>query len=842
MELSRIEKTGAFYLGRRYDSEKGVTLPEEISFDARDLTTHAVCLGMTGSGKTGLCIDLLEEAALDKVPAIIIDPKGDITNLLLTFPNLLPEDFKPWVNIDDARRKDMTVDEYARKVSNTWRTGLAEWDQTPQRIKALKDSAEFTVYTPGSDAGIGMSILSALVPPKLSWDTEAELLREQIQGVVSALLGLMNIEADPLQSREYILLSCIVEHFWRTDTALDLPLLITSVQNPPVQKLGVFDADTFFPAKDRFKFAIALNSIVASPGFQSWLTGEPLNPASLLYTPQGKPRHSIIYLAHLSESQRMFFVTLLLERVVTWMRGQSGTTSLRALLYFDEVYGYLPPVAEPPSKKPLLTLLKQARAFGLGLVLTTQNPVDLDYKALSNAGTWFIGRLQTDRDKKRLMDGLESVSAQSGMEFNKKEMDTLISSLGSRVFLLHNVHEDGPVLFQTRWAMSYLRGPLTRDQLRLLKSSAKAVEPAVHTAPAPEAVFKKATDTVPEGTSSEPPPVPPGIKHVFIPPQITAGQALSEAKAANDATVRLVYEPALIAMGKVSLISRQQNIAESREQAMVIYPEDGGVGSAWENAMQTDLKVEDLSERAEPDSFFSGALPAEWSTVTKLNSLKKDFSDHLYYNSQIELPFNPSLKIYGTPGESAVEFAARCADAAKQNRDTEVDKLRERMETKLTRLKTKLSKEERELEEDKDDYKSRKNEEMLSAGETIAGFFGVLGRRRSSGLSTAARKRRMTQNAKADIRESEEEIERLTEEMEDLETELKEKVEDIVSRWEKALDDEETFQLKPRRTDVQVTLVTPVWIPGYLIETTNRGNMKISAWKPTDEKKEKQVE
>ena len=838
--MSRIEKIGAFYIGRKYDADKRETLPEEISFDARDLTTHAVCLGMTGSGKTGLCIDLLEEAALDMVPAIIIDPKGDITNLLLTFPDLLPEDFKPWVNIDDARRKDMTVDEYARKVSETWRNGLAEWDQTPERIKALKDSAEFTIYTPGSDAGTGMSILSALVPPKLSWDTEAELIREQIQGVVGAILGLMNIEADPLQSREYILLSGIVEHYWRENTALDLPILITSVQNPPMKKLGVFDTDTFFPAKERFKFAIALNSIVASPGFQSWLTGEPLDPAALLYTPQGKPRHSIIYLAHLSESQRMFFVTLLLERVVTWMRGQSGTTSLRALLYFDEVYGYLPPVAEPPSKKPLLTLLKQARAFGLGLVLTTQNPVDLDYKALSNAGTWFIGRLQTDRDKQRLMDGLESVSAESGMEFNKKEMDTLISSLGSRIFLLHNVHEDGPVLFQTRWAMSYLRGPLTRDQIRFLRNRTQVEQPDVQ--PVHAQASPPQETPVPEGVSSEPPPLPPGIRHVFIPPRITAGQALSEAGAANDATVRLVYEPALIAMGKVSFISSKQNISESQERAMLIYPDEGGVGSVWEYAEQIGLKVEDLSERPEPNSFFSGALPAAWSTVTKLKSAGKDFSDYLYYNSRIDLPFNPSLKIYGIPGESAEEFKARCADAAKQNRDEEVEKLRDRMETKLTRLRTKLSKEELELEEDKDDYKSRKNEEMLSAGETIAGFFGVLGRRRSSGLSTAARKRRMTQNAKADIKESEEEIDRLTEEMEDLETELREKVEDIVTRWEEALEDEEIFQLKPRRTDVQVTLVTPVWIPCYFIETKNGGSARIPAWQPEGEKKKRQEE
>ncbi len=835
--MSRIEKTGAFYIGREFDAEKGQTVGHEISYDARDLTTHAVCLGMTGSGKTGLCIDLLEEAALDKVPAIIIDPKGDITNLLLTFPDLLPGDFKPWINIDDARRREMTVDQYAGKVAETWRNGLEGWNQGPERIKLLKDSAEFRICTPGSDAGISISILSALTPPKLSWENEAELIREQIQGVVGALLGLMNIEADPLQSREFILLANIVEHYWRKGTPLDLPLLITSVQNPPVKKLGVFDTDTFFPEKDRFKFALSLNSIVASPGFQSWLTGEPLDPASMLYSPSGKPRHSIVYLAHLSESERMFFVTLLLERMVTWMRRQSGTTSLRALLYFDEVFGYLPPVAEPPSKKPLLTLLKQARAFGLGLVLTTQNPVDLDYKGLTNTGTWFIGRLQTDRDKSRLLDGLESVSAEAGAGFNRKEMDSLISSLGSRVFLLHNVHEDHPVLFQTRWAMSYLRGPLTRDQVRKLReegsesASTLVAPPVAEKSPAAE---PSAVKSAPEGMSKEPPPSPSGMKQVFIQPEITAGQALSKAEAASDAEVRLVYEPVLLAMARISFMKRNQrvNFSESKEMALALYSDSEVITFSWEDALSTKLRIEDLSHRAELDSFFSGTLPSGWTKASKLKSLKKSLSDYLYHNSLINLPFNPVLKIYGQTGETPEEFSARCADIAKEKRDAEVDKLRERMEKKLNRLQTKLLREERELEEDKADYNSRKGEELLSAGETLAGFFG-LGRRRSSGLSAAARKRRLTQNAKADIKESEEEIERLKEEIADMEAELREKVEDIVSKWEETLSEQDIFELKPRRTDVQIRLLSPAWAPVYFIESEGT-KLRIPAWEPEE--------
>ena len=484
--MQPFEKLGAFYLGKAFDLGQGQLQEDLILYDARDLTTHAVCVGMTGSGKTGLCIDLLEEAAIDSVPAIIIDPKGDITNLLLTFPDLRPEDFQPWINPDDARRKGMSIEDFAAKTAKDWREGLASWGQGPERIRMLKDSAEFRIFTPGSESGLPISIIASLKAPALNWDDNQEALREQIQGTVSALLGLVGVEADPLRSREHILMANIFENFWRQGKDLDLAKLIMAIQNPPVRQLGVFDVDTFFPEKDRFGLAMALNDIIASPGFSAWTEGEPLDIADLLHTPTGKPRHSIFYIAHLSDAERMFFVTLLLEQLVTWMRQQSGTTSLRALLYMDEIFGFFPPVANPPSKGPMLTLLKQARAFGVGVVLTTQNPVDLDYKGLTNAGTWFIGKLQTDRDKARVLDGLETAASTAGGALNRSELDRAISGLGNRVFLLHNVHEDKPVIFQTRWAMSYLRGPLTRSQVRELMKDAKTETAAAASAtPAP---------------------------------------------------------------------------------------------------------------------------------------------------------------------------------------------------------------------------------------------------------------------------------------------------------------------------------------------------------------------
>ena len=464
-----IEAPTTFYIGRRFDPTTRRLIDEIVYYDSRDLTTHAVVVGMTGSGKTGLCITLLEEAVMDNIPSIVIDPKGDITNLMLTFPELRPEDFEPWVNIDDARRAGLEVDEYAREVADQWRDGLASWSITPQRLQRLKQNARFSIYTPGSDAGLPVSILDAMHAPEGGFHADEELHRERISGIVTALLALIGKQVEPVKDREHVLIANIFEHAWRQGEDLTLEDVILRVQKPPFQKLGVFDVNTFFPEKDRFALAMELNNIIAAPSFQSWLQGEPLDIQSLLYTPEGKPRVSIFYIAHLNEAERMFIVTLLLENMLAWMRTLSGTTSLRSILYFDEMFGFFPPHPyNPPSKEPLLRLLKQARAFGVGLVLATQNPGDLDYKGLSNAGTWFIGKLQTENDKNRVLTGLESLQS-ANHPFDIDDIDRLLSTIDPRVFILHNVHDNGGAFpFYTRWAMSYLRGPLTRQQIRTL--------------------------------------------------------------------------------------------------------------------------------------------------------------------------------------------------------------------------------------------------------------------------------------------------------------------------------------------------------------------------------------
>jgi DNA helicase HerA-like ATPase len=819
------ERLASFYLGQEYDLGKRELLDQRVQYDARDLTTHAVCLGMTGSGKTGLGVILLEEAALDGVPSLIIDPKGDMTNLLLTFPDLRAEDFRPWVNPDDARRKDLDLDTYAANMADLWRNGLAGSGQGPDRIRRLREAADFAIFTPGSSAGQQLSILDTLKAPSLSWDTDSELLRDKIESIVSALLGLVDVDADPVKSREHILLSNIFEHAWRAGEDLDLAQLILRVQKPPFSQLGVFPVNTFFPEKDRMGLAMLLNGLMASPAFADWIQGQPMEIDRLLLGPSGKPQVSILYIAHLSDAEKQFFVTLLLEQVVSWMRAQTGTTSLRALVYMDEVFGYLPPhPSNPPTKKPMLTLLKQARAFGLGLILATQNPVDLDYKALSNAGTWFIGRMQTDRDKQRLLDGLEGVEVGEGGT-SRAQFDRMISALSSRVFLLHNVHEGKPVVFQTRWAMSYLRGPLTRNQVQQLAGQQPAVPKPARTS-SEAAAAPSAAPAVPPASSRPgpalpysqvPPQLPSTVTQVYWPAQVPLKKAVANLARDGGLVVRskdeqegtLVYHPALVGLARLRFAHTKSRQTHEEDVAYLLPAEGEGHAVDWDRG-RVEIDAGELERQPERGALYA-ELPSDLGASKRYTELESEFNDYLYYNSSATLQYNPHLDLYSEIGESQEAFQRRCRKGGEAARDAEAKKMAAKYERELDRLEDRLKREERELDEDKIEHSARKEEELLSGVESVFGLF--TGSRSSSRLSSASRKRRMTRQAKADVKESQETIKELKEQISKVKQDARAELEELDAKWREQIDEVEEIEVRPRRADVRIELFALAWLP-----------------------------
>ncbi len=590
--MQDFEKLGAFYLGKHYDLESGRATDELVLYDSKDMVTHAVCVGMTGSGKTGLCIATLEEAAIDGIPAIVIDPKGDLANLLLTFPQLRAEDFAPWINEDDARRKGISTADFAKHQSELWTKGLADWGQDGARIQQLREKADFLIYTPGSNAGLPVSILKSFAAPGHELRDDADLFRDRINTTATSLLGLLGIDADPIQSREHILLSNLFSTAWQQGKDLDLGAMIQQIQQPPFERIGVLDVGSFYPSKDRFALAMRLNNLLAAPGFEAWMKGEALDVNAFLHTSTGKPRISIFSIAHLGDAERMFFVSLLLNQVLGWMRTQSGTTSLRAMLYMDEIFGFFPPIANPPSKAPLLTLLKQARAFGVGVMLATQNPVDLDYKGLSNAGTWFIGRLQTERDKARVLDGLEGAAAAASSRFDRGSMEQLISGLRNRVFLMNNVHDDGPEVFQTRWCMSYLRGPMTRNQIKQLMDSRRAVEPAAPAKLAP-VVTSTLPDVAPVARASPRPVLPPEVPQLFLPIRSPQPEGAT-----------LEYRPVLLGTASVYFRDSKSGVDAQQDLCMLVPFGEGAVIVDFAHAAALELPESELDKSPPQDGVF----------------------------------------------------------------------------------------------------------------------------------------------------------------------------------------------------------------------------------------------
>ncbi|MDZ4659523.1 MAG: DUF87 domain-containing protein [Bythopirellula sp.] len=789
--MSDYEKLGSFYLGRQFDLAAGEVSTEKVLYDANDLTTHAVCVGMTGSGKTGLCLSLIEEAALDGIPVIAIDPKGDLGNLLLAFPDLRPSDFEPWIDPTLATQQGITPAQLAEQTAATWKKGLADWDEGEERVRKYA-AVDKVIYTPGSTAGLPLTVLKSFHAPPAAIVDDVDTYNDLLQSTTQGVLALVGIDADPVQSREAILISKVLDHAWRAGRSLDLPTLIHDIQKPPFTKVGIVDIENFLPSKNRMDLGMKINNLLASPSFANWLQGDSLDVESLLYTADKKPRLSILSIAHLNDAERMFFVTILLNEVLGWMRTQPGTGSLRAILYMDEVFGYFPPSANPPSKRPMLTLLKQARAFGLGVVLATQNPVDLDYKGLSNAGTWFLGRLQTERDKLRVLEGLEGASAQAGGNFNRAQMDTMLSGLRSRVFLVNNVHKNKPQVMHTRWAMSYLRGPLTRDQIRVLMKDRK-------TASAIEQPLAVST------------PTPSRERHDSLQP-ILSGEIVQkfwplDGKLAEGS--QLEYRPALFAQAKLHYVQASSNL-DLWQECAVVQPIHGKVSEAIWDAPLVFEQLPHLDDASQTGGQFA-TLPTELAQEKNYRTWERELKDWLYQTQRYVRWHESLTDSSSNNGESEEEFRLRIAPAAQV---AEKARLEREFNTALDKTKDAIAKAEYQVSEHKWWWFSS----FWRVIEVV--FSRLLGGSSRKQLVTKTSTNQMSRGRRQ-YADAKEELARQTEKLAQLESEYQHQLATLETNFHAETLVLEKTETSARKGDTDVDRVSLVWLP-WQIEADGR--------------------
>ncbi len=790
---------GSFYLGRTLDTD------EPLIYEAADLTTHGVIVGMTGSGKTGLGVGLIEEALLSGIPCLVIDPKGDMGNLALTFPDLEASDFEPWMDEGEAAKSGKTTADLAVATAALWAKGLEGHGIGRDRLARLRDEAEVTIYTPGSSAGVGLNVLGSMAAPVLDWEKNAEIIREEIQSLVSSILSLAKVTSDPVSGAEHILLSTIIETFWRQGKDLDLGQLVGQIPNPPFRKLGVFDVDTFMAEKERMALAMRLNGLLASPSFASWMEGPPLDIGTMLGGGE-KTKAAVVYLAHLSDDERQFLVTLLLSKMVTWIRSQPGTSQLRALIYMDEVFGFAPPTANPPSKTPILTIFKQARAHGVGMVLSTQNPIDIDYKTMANAGTWMIGRLQTENDKKRIVEGLSSASG----AVDANAISQLISDLGKRQFMLHSTKQNQPRIFGTRWAMSYLAGPLTRDQVSvLMKDAAPVMSTSDDSTIRPTSVVAQSSeppmplDDVADDVVPVAPAVATGYKTTYLDP----GAPWAPRVGADPSGTRL--EAAIAATAQVTYNNARAGINHREVFEAILYPLDGMLD-------QHEVIVVDHDERDFRTNAPNGAtyvLPSvEIAKSTFWTGTTQDLTGYLVAHEPLQVFRNEHLNLYSRVDETEVDFVTRCRVAAEDAADAEIAKLKERFGVRIGRVRDQIQDSQNRLNTAERETSALRQQEMVSGvGDLLGQFLG--GRSRSNPLGQAANRRAATQRAGARVDTEATKLTAKQQELQDLENDLAEAINEIVDRFDSVAENIEEMDIAAAKTNVRVTELSLVWIP-----------------------------
>ena len=778
------EKLKLFYIGKeKINDEESIP----VVYKNKDLTTHAAIIGMTGSGKTGLGISLLEEAAIDNIPSIIIDPKGDMGNLLLTFPELKGSDFEPWVEEQDAINNSMTKEELAQKTATLWENGITGDFQSKERISKLKNSADFTIYTPGSNSGVPISILQTFKAPAQEVLNDSDILTSLVNSTVSSLLSLVDIK-DNTSSKEHILVSSIFMNFYTQGKDLNLEELISSIVTPPFKKIGVFDLETFFAQDDRLKLALKLNTIIANPSFKSWIEGEPLDISNLLYDENGKAKVSIFSISHLNDSQRMFFVSLLLNQMVAWMRRQEGTSSLKALLYMDEIFGYFPPSKNPPSKQPMLTLLKQARSFGVGVILSTQNPVDLDYKGLANIGTWFIGRLQTKQDKEKVIDGLAS---SGNVKFDKKELMDMLSNLNKRNFIMKNIHEDSIKVFQTRWVLSYLKGPISKDDIK--KLMADKISKALNKV---ENVVSLEKKTNANDSSSNKPILPNTLEENY--------SYISQQDSYQ-------MQPYLLASCDLNFFNASKKIDVKKLISHKIYLDETDNKVNWED--KEDLEDSNFSKNERSNSSYYN-VPTFIQNAREFKSLQRDFTNLIYQNHKFTLHTISALKLTSKQNENLTDFKIRVQDRLNEAIDENIEKLQLKYEKSQDRLETKLEKLYVKLEREKDQASAKTTETLISIGSSILGaFFGksILSKTNVGKAATGIKNASKILKEKKDVKFVEAEIEEISGDITNLQEKLEQEIEKINEEYNISnYEIEETF-IKPRRKDIYNVKISLLW-------------------------------
>jgi len=769
------EKLGLFYLGKdvnkaTQDATDALTLLKNKNF-----TTHATIIGMTGSGKTGLGVGIIEEAAIDNIPSIVIDPKGDMGNLCLVDATFSAKTFEPWVE-DEAKSKDLNPLKYAQKTASMWKEGIESWGQDSDRVAQLQ-AVQKTIYTPGSSAGVAINIMSSLETPPPEVMEDSDTFASYLKSTTTSLLSLIGINADPLDSKEYILLAQIITKSWLASEALSIETLIGKIIKPSFKKIGVLALDDFYPQDARFKLATKFNSLLASPSFSLWLKGENLDIQKLLYDEEGKAKIAIFSISHLNDDERMFFVTLLLNKYIAWMRRQSGTSALKTLLYMDEIYGFFPPTKNPPSKEPMLLLLKQARAYGVGVVLSTQNPVDLDYKGLSNIGTWFIGRLQTTQDIERVIDGL---GGKVGSSFEKGEIKNLLANLKKRTFFLKSAHLDDVRLFSTRWVMSYLKGPLKRDEISSLMQTQKEKQN----------ISKESVTTINQKST-----------------QLESYQNIDDSIPQYfevDPSGTNIFSSTLAAQVSVHFYSQRKGIDESRELTLSIELEASQQSIDWKDAQQSEEKFENYPHTAPSKAQFS-KLPELILSDKGLKRAIRELKETLYREQYLELMRCKAPKLESKAEESHSDFLVRLKDILDDKKESEIEKLQVRYDKKEKTLLTRLSRAKERVEKESSDSTSS----MIEAGIAVLG--ALFGRSSPTKIGRAVKKGSNILKERGEMSRAEERMAIVQEELEALEYELEDKIDALHEKYNIENCEIETYKMKPRKTDIDVEICAIVW-------------------------------